>query len=220
MKKCTQCKEEKPLSCYYKNKTKTAKGIVYYLFSNCKDCHKIKTLKHSKKSWVKKKRRERLPIKQRPKKKLKTWTDIKNRMVKRTRELRQTVPHHRMKNNLYRRLHHAFDGRIASETSQNTFGCSPTALREWIESQFKDGMTWGNIEIDHMMPCSSFDLLDKDQQRQCFHYTNLQPLTKKQNRKKRNKIVHDMKWTGSEWFIKGKDGLYRPRTPKLTSVTI
>ena len=30
--------------------------------------------------------------------------------------------------------------------------------------------------IDHIRPCSSFDLTDLEQQKQCFHYTNLQPL--------------------------------------------
>jgi hypothetical protein len=53
-------------------------------------------------------------------------------------------------------------------------------------------MTWlnhGQIwEIDHIKPCSSFDLTDLEQQKQCFHYTNLQPLFKTENRQKSNKI--------------------------------
>ena len=43
-------------------------------------------------------------------------------------------------------------------------------------------MTWENHgevwEIDHINPCASFDLTDIKQQKQCFHYTNLQPLFK------------------------------------------
>jgi HNH endonuclease. len=42
-------------------------------------------------------------------------------------------------------------------------------------------MSWDNYgrdgwHIDHIRPCASFDLTDPEQQRQCFHYTNLQPL--------------------------------------------
>jgi hypothetical protein len=52
-------------------------------------------------------------------------------------------------------------------------------------------MSWNNHgsywEIDHIKPCSSFDLTDIEQQKQCFHYTNLQPLTIYENRSKYNK---------------------------------
>lgn len=42
-------------------------------------------------------------------------------------------------------------------------------------------MTWDNYgfkgwHIDHKIPCLSFNLTDIDQQKKCFHYTNLQPL--------------------------------------------
>jgi hypothetical protein len=54
-------------------------------------------------------------------------------------------------------------------------------LRQHLEAQFTDGMSWDNYgrdgwHIDHIRPCASFDLTDPEQQRQCFHYTNLQPL--------------------------------------------
>ncbi len=46
-----------------------------------------------------------------------------------------------------------------------------------------------NFEIDHIIPCSSFDLTKDENQKACFHYTNLQPLTKEENMKKSNKIL-------------------------------
>jgi hypothetical protein len=60
-------------------------------------------------------------------------------------------------------------------------GCTVDELRQHLEAQFTDGMTWDNYgrtgwHIDHIRPCASFDLSDPEQQRECFHYSNLQPL--------------------------------------------
>lgn len=52
-------------------------------------------------------------------------------------------------------------------------------------------MTWENYgewHIDHIKPCASFDLNDPEQQKLCFHYTNLQPMWAKENQKKADKL--------------------------------
>ena len=52
-------------------------------------------------------------------------------------------------------------------------------------------MSWSNRgewHIDHIIPCSSFNLLDEKEQEKCFHYTNLQPLWAAENLSKSNKI--------------------------------
>lgn len=71
-------------------------------------------------------------------------------------------------------------------------GCTVQECKQHIESNFKEGMSWNNHgsywEIDHIKPCSLFDLTDIEQQKQCFHYTNLQPLTISENRSKYNKV--------------------------------
>ena len=59
-----------------------------------------------------------------------------------------------------------------------------SGLMAHIAGQFSDGMSWGNMgewHIDHIRPCASFDLSDPEQQRECFHYTNLQPLWAEDN---------------------------------------
>ena len=69
-------------------------------------------------------------------------------------------------------------------------GCTDTFFRDHIESQFQKGMTWdnhGKWHVDHIIPCSKFDLTDPAQQKLCNHYSNLQPLWAKDNLKKSNK---------------------------------
>lgn len=68
-------------------------------------------------------------------------------------------------------------------------GCEITFFKEYIESLFEDGMSWdnhGEWELDHIIPCSSFNMNIKEDQKKCFHYTNIQPLWKTENRKKYN----------------------------------
>lgn len=71
-------------------------------------------------------------------------------------------------------------------------GCSLKEVKMHLEKQFKEGMSWDNHgsywEVDHIIPCDSFNMQDIEQQKLCFNYTNLQPLTKTQNRQKSNKI--------------------------------
>jgi hypothetical protein len=54
-------------------------------------------------------------------------------------------------------------------------------------------MNWNNHgpiwHIDHIIPCKAFDLTIPEQQRQCFHYTNLQPMFAMANLSKRARIL-------------------------------
>lgn len=66
-------------------------------------------------------------------------------------------------------------------------GCTMEFLRAYLESKFEDGMSWDNYgvwHVDHIIACANFDLSDPEQQRICFHYTNLQPMWGEQNLKK------------------------------------
>ena len=53
-------------------------------------------------------------------------------------------------------------------------------------------MSWKNHglngwHIDHIKPVSKYNLLDPEEQKKCFHYTNLQPLWAIENIRKSNK---------------------------------
>lgn len=67
-------------------------------------------------------------------------------------------------------------------------GVSMAIAKKKIESRFRDGMTWENHgevwEIDHIVPLSHFDLTNEYQLLMANHISNLQPLLKKENRKK------------------------------------
>lgn len=79
-----------------------------------------------------------------------------------------------------------------SMTTEKLTGCTFEFLKNYLEKKFKKNMTWENYgewHIDHIVPCSSFDLTKTDEQKRCFHYTNLQPLWATENFKKYNKTV-------------------------------
>lgn len=70
-------------------------------------------------------------------------------------------------------------------------GCSLKDLKIHLEKQFIGGMNWSNYgrtgwHIDHIKPCSKYDLTKLKNQKECFHYTNLQPLWAKDNLMKHN----------------------------------
>jgi hypothetical protein len=72
-------------------------------------------------------------------------------------------------------------------------GCSVAELMLHLEKQFYPGMNWKNHgrngwHVDHILPCTHFDLTDPDQQKRCFNYTNLQPLWEADNIRKSNSI--------------------------------
>lgn len=79
---------------------------------------------------------------------------------------------------------------IKHSSTITQIGCDDVFFKQYIESKFKKGMTWdnhGKWHVDHIIPCSKFDLTDPAQQKMCNHYSNLQPLWAKDNLKKRNK---------------------------------
>jgi hypothetical protein len=98
-----------------------------------------------------------------------------------------------IRDNLRGRIHSLLRGKKKDGHSIELLGCSIEFLKGYLEGQFVDNMSWSNYglfgwHIDHIRPCVSFDLTDTEQQKQCFHYTNLQPLWAKDNLSKGSKI--------------------------------
>ena len=100
---------------------------------------------------------------------------------------RKNDPIFRITANLRTRLRKAIKDINKSKKTMELLGCSIEEFKEHIEKKFKKEMTWNNYgewELDHIKPCCSFDLTDIDQQKKCFHYSNIQPLWKKEHRQK------------------------------------
>lgn len=93
-------------------------------------------------------------------------------------------PEHKLKMIMICRLNALLKQKSSREGSRTTtmLGCSLQELRQYLEHQFKPEMSWENHgkiwEIDHIQPCSSFNLLLEKEQKKCFHYSNTQPLFK------------------------------------------
>lgn len=69
-------------------------------------------------------------------------------------------------------------------------GCDWETLKEHIEKQFVDGMSWDNMsewDLDHIYPLSWCDTIDELEI--YAHYTNLQPLWRKDNQNKGDKFI-------------------------------
>lgn len=99
----------------------------------------------------------------------------------------RSTPEGRLLNRARSRITNALKGSGKSARSEELLGCPISHLKTYLEAKFLPGMTWANHglwEIDHIRPCASFDLSDPAQQKECFHYSNLQPLWKPDNRRK------------------------------------
>lgn len=113
---------------------------------------------------------------------------------KREVELRSINPQNAIVHRLRSRIYWALR-RGEADRNGSTFeltGCTPEQLQQYLESKFLEGMSWNNRSdwhIDHIIPCISFDLTDPEQQKKCFHYTNLQPLWAKDNLSKHAKLA-------------------------------
>jgi hypothetical protein len=77
--------------------------------------------------------------------------------------------------------------------SVELIGCSFLSLKNWLEYQFDSKMNWDNYgsywEIDHVIPCNSYDMTIPEEQYECFNWRNLRPLYKIKNRSKNDKIL-------------------------------
>jgi hypothetical protein len=118
--------------------------------------------------------------------------NIISRVVRRQRERYATDKEYAACQSLRSRMKYAIRSQSTRKTARTIelLGCTAKELACHIESQFAEGMSWGNRRewhIDHIIPVSAFDLTAEEGQRAAFHYTNLRPLWARDNRVKSSK---------------------------------
>jgi len=161
---CTKCLIDKPIIDFYKREDSR-----FGCFRICKICT-------SKRQKIQR---------QRDAKKIAAYNHT--HMVER----RKNDINYHIKCNLRRRIRYALKDGLKTECSLKLLGCTTQELKNHLELQFKEGMTFKNYGIwhmDHIKPCAAFDLSIPDQQRECFHFSNLQPLWSEDNLKKGSKL--------------------------------
>lgn len=70
-------------------------------------------------------------------------------------------------------------------------GCDKSQFKEYILSNLLEEMTlenFGEWEMDHSIPISSFKFETLDDIKTCFNFNNIKPMWKSENRHKFNKI--------------------------------
>jgi len=103
---------------------------------------------------------------------------------------RLTDPSFRISANLRTKIHQSVRDNKKFKF-YDLLGCDIKYLKQYLESKFKPNMSWKNYgrtgwHIDHIKPCSLFDMTTPEEQKKSFHYTNLQPLWAEENLRKYN----------------------------------
>lgn len=103
---------------------------------------------------------------------------------------RKTDPLFKLKCNYRTRLYNYYQGTNRSKKSEEIVGLSWSELKIYIENRFLQGMAWENYgewHIDHIIPLCSAS--NDEELAKLFHYSNCQPLWKKDNMSKGGKII-------------------------------
>lgn len=101
---------------------------------------------------------------------------------------------YKLKENISRRIRYELNTLLKGKKSKRTteyIGCSIEELKEYIEKQFTEGITWDNYgsvwHIDHIIPCASWNLEDEFENKCCWNFRNLRPLFASENQSKNDK---------------------------------
>jgi hypothetical protein len=177
-----------------------------WIMGTCKDCKRLKDNEYSRRrnakdrdkvntrnaQWAVENREQ--DLERRKKYNREHRVELRAWHREHQRKLRATDVAYRIECALRARVHNALHGVGKADRTMALMGCSSEQVRSHLERMFRPGMTWENYggrdgwQIDHVVPCASFDLSRPEEQRRCFHYTNLQPLWAEENMSKGARI--------------------------------
>jgi hypothetical protein len=195
MKICNKCNEDKPLIAFgIRSKEKdglnpTCKECIRkqdkkYYFSSRKELMALRNqkpeVKKYNKQWIEQN-------KDRFKENRKKWNDNNKEKIKEyslvySKKRYKNNINHKISLNLRNRLNDALKNNYKTSSAITLLACSLEEFKLHLEKQFLPEMNWENHgkiwEMDHIKPCALFDLSKIEEQKQCFHYMNYQPLFK------------------------------------------
>lgn len=199
---CSKCDEEKVI-----NEFKKCKSGRYGVSSICKKCMNAKERLRRQRSDIKEKLKKynqeysaknrkiinhRRSIWRKNNKELSRLSYRRSHIKQ--RENRKNNSSARLRRNLSARLNIALKtiGHNKTRKTIELLGCDMPFFKQYIESQFDEYMNWNNYgsywHADHKLACALFDLTDIEQQKICFHYSNLRPLEGGENIRKLAKL--------------------------------
>ena len=177
---CKSCKKEYNTKYRDKNKEK--------VYAKCREWNNKNQdkIQESHKKWVETHKDEHKLIK---KKAFEKYIAVEENKIKRRKigklyknKLRNENLEYRIKDNIQSIINYHIKKK--SNNTIKYLGCSIKEYIVYLEQQFNESINWENYstywEIDHIVPLSKGG---------SFHYTNTQPLTITENRKKSNKLL-------------------------------
>ena len=112
--------------------------------------------------------------------------------------------HRKRLSNIIRR-----SGGEKTTTSIEDLGCTAEEYRMYIEGLFLEGMNFenhgtgpGKWNVHHRRPCATFNVLDEDERKMCFHFTNHEPMWSNENLRLGSTFIeeeHPWYWNGERW---------------------
>jgi hypothetical protein len=189
-KTCSECQKIKPIKEFGKHK-KSPDGYGY----KCQTCkHQYYQTWSIKNPNYHKNRYTTDPSKYRnlsSQNRQKNPTYIKHYFAKRC----QIDVDFKMLFNLRSRFTHALKNNPKVGHTIDLLMCTVIEWRKHLESLWTDGMSWDNYgnkaeqwSVDHIIPCSFFNLNDPVEQYMCFQWQNTRPIWHIDNLKKHNKL--------------------------------
>jgi hypothetical protein len=180
MKKCNKCQTQKPFDSFNNNK-KGKDGKSTY----CKQClaekyinEKEKYQENARNWYLNNKEKHSAHVAQYQQENKTSLNVFRKKYYHDT--LKKDI-NYKIANNLRTRLCHLIKKDRLS-LGVDILGCSVAELKDYLDKLLLSEMNWENYgeiwEIDHILPCSSFNLEDIGEQQKCFHYSNHQPLFK------------------------------------------
>jgi len=195
IKICKKCGRELDISCFsnntiYKNKR--------YKRPECKDCVKEYNIKYSNKNRNKLRINSKKYYYKNKKKVLLKRKNNRDKISQYERKKYMEDTNFRIASLLRRSIRKFLKRNQRQHSSLQLLDCSLDFLKNHLqETAIKNGYLDFNINnysgkeyhIDHIVPCSAFNLKCSYHQRLCFNWKNLQILDKQANLEKNNMII-------------------------------